>query len=67
MDGTFKSVPQWYQQLFTIYVFVAGNLVPGACCLCTGEILKRPDTCDFRLLPEYNFTGLLFLLLPGGT
>ncbi|KRZ01244.1 hypothetical protein T11_439 [Trichinella zimbabwensis] len=36
MDGTFKSVPQWYQQLFTIYVFVAGNLVPGVCCLCTG-------------------------------
>ncbi|XP_003376590.1 hypothetical protein Tsp_00796 [Trichinella spiralis] len=27
-DGTFKVVPQWYQQLFTIHVFVAGKLVP---------------------------------------
>ncbi|KRZ75676.1 hypothetical protein T10_5968, partial [Trichinella papuae] len=30
-------------------------------------ILKRPDTCDLGLLPEYNCTGLLFPLLPGGT
>ncbi|KRY29922.1 hypothetical protein T03_11516, partial [Trichinella britovi] len=27
MDGTFKIVPQWYQQLFTIHAFVAGKLV----------------------------------------
>ncbi|KRZ66472.1 hypothetical protein T10_8692, partial [Trichinella papuae] len=37
MDGTFNVVPQWYQQLFTIYVFVAGKLVPAVYCLCTGK------------------------------
>ncbi|KRY09650.1 hypothetical protein T12_14696 [Trichinella patagoniensis] len=37
MDGTFKVVPQWYQQLFTIYAFVAGKLVPAVYCLCTGK------------------------------
>ncbi|KRZ94638.1 hypothetical protein T08_9694 [Trichinella sp. T8] len=28
-DGTFKVLPQWYQQLFTIHAFVAGKLVPA--------------------------------------
>ncbi|XP_003369248.1 conserved hypothetical protein [Trichinella spiralis] len=37
MDGTFKVVPQWYQQLFTIHAFVAGKLVPAIYCLCTGK------------------------------
>ncbi|KRZ05321.1 PiggyBac transposable element-derived protein 3 [Trichinella zimbabwensis] len=37
MDGTFKIVPQWYQQLFTIHAFVAGKLVPAVYCLCTGK------------------------------
>ncbi|XP_003367923.1 conserved hypothetical protein, partial [Trichinella spiralis] len=37
MDGTFKIIPQWYQQLFTIHVFVAGKLVPAVYCLCTGK------------------------------
>ncbi|KRZ15331.1 hypothetical protein T11_6724 [Trichinella zimbabwensis] len=37
MDGTFKVVPQWYQQLFTIHAFVAGKLVPAVYCLCTGK------------------------------
>ncbi|KRY94013.1 hypothetical protein T11_2240, partial [Trichinella zimbabwensis] len=23
MDGTFKIVPEWYQQMFTIHVFIA--------------------------------------------
>ncbi|KRZ65818.1 hypothetical protein T10_8862 [Trichinella papuae] len=52
MDGTFKVVPQWYQQLFTIHAFVAGKLMPAVYCLCTG------------LLPEYAGTGLLLPLLP---
>ncbi|KRX61842.1 hypothetical protein T12_14812, partial [Trichinella patagoniensis] len=34
MDGTFKIVPQWYQQLFTIH---ARKLVPAVYCLCTGK------------------------------
>ncbi|KRY10849.1 hypothetical protein T12_11494 [Trichinella patagoniensis] len=34
MDGTFKIVPQWYQQLFTIH---ASKLVPAVYCLCTGK------------------------------
>ncbi|KRX21862.1 hypothetical protein T07_14581, partial [Trichinella nelsoni] len=25
MDGTFKIVPEWYQQMFTIHVFIAGG------------------------------------------
>ncbi|KRY22614.1 hypothetical protein T12_6157 [Trichinella patagoniensis] len=28
-NGTFKVLPQWYQQLFTIHAFVAGKLVPA--------------------------------------
>ncbi|KRZ75042.1 hypothetical protein T10_5513 [Trichinella papuae] len=35
MDGTFKVVPQWYQQLFTIHAFVAVlrvNLNPQTIC-----------------------------------
>ncbi|KRX14006.1 hypothetical protein T07_1503 [Trichinella nelsoni] len=36
MDGTFKIVPQWYQQLFTIHAFSDGKLVP-AICLCTDK------------------------------
>ncbi|KRY52797.1 hypothetical protein T03_5325 [Trichinella britovi] len=37
MDGTFKVVRQWYQQLFTIHAFAAGKLVPAVYCLCTGK------------------------------
>ncbi|KRZ84014.1 hypothetical protein T08_12659 [Trichinella sp. T8] len=37
MDGTFKIVPQWYQQLFTIHAFAAAKLVPAVCCLCTDK------------------------------
>ncbi|KRX25334.1 hypothetical protein T07_6165 [Trichinella nelsoni] len=37
MDGTFKVVRQWYQQLFTIHAFVAGKLVPAVYRLCTGK------------------------------
>ncbi|KRY99891.1 hypothetical protein T11_564 [Trichinella zimbabwensis] len=46
------SVPQWYQQLFTIYVFVAGNLVPG--------ILKRPDTTICGYFPNTILQGCYF-------
>ncbi|KRZ49156.1 hypothetical protein T02_11428 [Trichinella nativa] len=28
MDGTFKIVPEWYQQLFTIHVFKESKLIP---------------------------------------
>ncbi|KRY96809.1 hypothetical protein T11_16000 [Trichinella zimbabwensis] len=33
MDGTLKIVPEWYQQMFTIHVFIAGKLVPLVYCL----------------------------------
>ncbi|KRZ11529.1 hypothetical protein T11_15914 [Trichinella zimbabwensis] len=59
MDGTFKSVPQWYQQLFTIYVFVAGNLVPGVCCLCTGEVI---GTYGLILQALINKAAVLMIL-----
>ncbi|XP_003382009.1 conserved hypothetical protein [Trichinella spiralis] len=37
LDGTFKVVPQWYQQLLTIHAFLAGKLVPAVYCLCTDK------------------------------
>ncbi|XP_003382265.1 conserved hypothetical protein [Trichinella spiralis] len=37
MNGTFKIVPQWNQQLFTIHAFVAGKLLPAVYCLCMGK------------------------------
>ncbi|KRY37531.1 hypothetical protein T03_672 [Trichinella britovi] len=50
MDGTFKVVPQWYQQLFTIHAFVAGKLVPAVYCLCTGFfVTKLPRQFRVRL------------------
>ncbi|KRZ56922.1 hypothetical protein T02_1959 [Trichinella nativa] len=50
MDGIFKIVPQWYQQLFTIHAFVAGKLVPAVYCLCTGK-----DIATYR----YIFQALI--------
>ncbi|KRX31788.1 hypothetical protein T05_6860, partial [Trichinella murrelli] len=32
-DGTFKIVPSWYQQLFTLHVFLRGKLLPVVYCL----------------------------------
>ncbi|KRY28057.1 hypothetical protein T01_8255, partial [Trichinella spiralis] len=32
-DGTFKIVPCWYQQLFTLHVFLRGKLLPVVYCL----------------------------------
>ncbi|KRY99416.1 hypothetical protein T11_13854 [Trichinella zimbabwensis] len=45
MDGTFKVVPQWYQQLFTIHAFVADKLVPAVYCLCTGKDIGTYGCC----------------------
>ncbi|KRY81771.1 hypothetical protein T4D_12987 [Trichinella pseudospiralis] len=33
VDGTFKIVPSWYQQLFTLNVFMKGKLLPVLYCL----------------------------------
>ncbi|KRX18790.1 hypothetical protein T07_6445 [Trichinella nelsoni] len=43
MDGTFKVVPEWYQQLFVISAFLAGKLVPAVYCLCTEMSLTGSD------------------------
>ncbi|KRZ22465.1 hypothetical protein T4B_10483 [Trichinella pseudospiralis] len=72
MDGTFKVVPQWCRQLFTIHDFMAHKLVPVDYCLCTGKdigtrVRNSPDTSDSVLLYEYKGTELLFPLLQGGT
>ncbi|KRY45377.1 hypothetical protein T03_4011 [Trichinella britovi] len=32
-DGKFKIVPSWYQQLFTLHVFLRGKLLPVVYCL----------------------------------
>ncbi|KRY42396.1 hypothetical protein T01_13651 [Trichinella spiralis] len=60
MDGTFKIVPEWYQQMFTIHVFIADKLVPLVYCLTVHKDLStyrgsvgggpsvannRPDPC----------------------
>ncbi|KRX99734.1 hypothetical protein T12_5940 [Trichinella patagoniensis] len=37
MDGTFKIVPHWYEQLFTIHLFATAKLVPAVYCLCTDK------------------------------
>ncbi|KRY71203.1 hypothetical protein T4A_1109 [Trichinella pseudospiralis] len=37
MVGTFKVVPQWYQQLFNVHDFLVGKLGPAVYCLCTGK------------------------------
>ncbi|KRX73571.1 hypothetical protein T4E_9206, partial [Trichinella pseudospiralis] len=46
MGGTFKVVPQWYQQLFTIHVFGAA-LISRTAAL---EVSLNPDTiiCNFE-------------------
>ncbi|XP_003366967.1 conserved hypothetical protein [Trichinella spiralis] len=33
MDATFKIVPEWYHQMFTIHVFKEGKLIPLVYCL----------------------------------
>ncbi|KRY24215.1 hypothetical protein T03_12988 [Trichinella britovi] len=53
LDGTFKVVPQWYQQLFTIHAFLAGKLVPAIYCLCTD---KNIATYGF-ILSKSGITG----------
>ncbi|KRX38082.1 hypothetical protein T05_13108 [Trichinella murrelli] len=61
MDGTFKIVPEWYQQMFTIHVFIAGAV--------TLRIAFQPQTiiCDFEtaLIPALGpHIGLFLPLLP---
>ncbi|KRY49039.1 hypothetical protein T03_1234 [Trichinella britovi] len=61
MDGTFKIVPEWYQQMFTIHVFIAGAVAL--------RIAFQPQTiiCDFEtaLIPALSpHTGLFLPLLP---
>ncbi|KRX49799.1 hypothetical protein T05_7326 [Trichinella murrelli] len=53
LDGTFKIVPQWYQQLFTIHAFLAGKLVLAVYCLCTD---KDIPTYGF-ILSKSGITG----------
>ncbi|KRX68178.1 PiggyBac transposable element-derived protein 3, partial [Trichinella sp. T9] len=65
MDGTFKIVPQWYQQLFTIHAFAAGKLVPAVYCLCTDKdigtygfksqaLISRAAALEVDLNPDTN-------------
>ncbi|KRZ00590.1 hypothetical protein T11_839 [Trichinella zimbabwensis] len=75
MDGTFKVVPQWYQQLFTIHVFVAGKLVPAVYCLCTGKdigtyryvsqaLLNKAAVLRLNLNPETIICDFETALIP---
>ncbi|KRX34248.1 hypothetical protein T09_8281, partial [Trichinella sp. T9] len=75
MDGTFKIVPQWYQQLFTIHAFAAAKLVPAVCCLCTDKdigtygfksqaIISRAAALEVDLNPDTNICDFETALIP---
>ncbi|KRZ02337.1 hypothetical protein T11_2656 [Trichinella zimbabwensis] len=71
MDGTFKIVPEWYQQMFTIhhtYCEIFDNLISKATAL---GVVLQPQTviCDFEtalihavqgLFPGVNIQGCYF-------
>ncbi|KRX33130.1 hypothetical protein T05_6948, partial [Trichinella murrelli] len=74
MDGTFKIVPHWYEQLFTIHAFVAGKLVP-AVCLCTDKdivtygfksqaLISRAAALEVDLNPETIICDFETALIP---
>lgn len=53
VDGTFKIVPQPFEQLFTIGYLVEGRMFPAFYCLLTN---KRTET--YRLVFDYLFSQL---------
>ncbi|KRY23978.1 hypothetical protein T12_2300 [Trichinella patagoniensis] len=63
IDGTFKIVLEWYQQLFTIHVFKKSKLIPLVYTAALGVVLQ-PQTiiCDFEtaLIPavQGSFPGV---------
>ncbi|KRZ50731.1 hypothetical protein T02_9965, partial [Trichinella nativa] len=81
MDGTFKVVPYWYEQLFTIHAFAAGKLVPAVCCLCTDKdigtyefisqaLISRAAALEVDLNPDTiicDFETALIPAIQGGT
>ncbi|KRX95626.1 hypothetical protein T4E_10842, partial [Trichinella pseudospiralis] len=51
MDGTFKVVPQWCRQLFTIHDIVADNLVPpviNKAAVLAVDLQPQTIICDFE-------------------
>ncbi|KRX72196.1 hypothetical protein T06_16990 [Trichinella sp. T6] len=75
MDGTFKIVPQWYQQLFTIHSFAAAKLVPAVCCLCTDKdigtygfkfqaLISRAAALEVGFNPDTNICDFETALIP---
>ncbi|KRY65178.1 Retrovirus-related Pol polyprotein from transposon TNT 1-94 [Trichinella pseudospiralis] len=41
MDGTFKIIPHWYQQLFTIHAIAPGKLMSEVYCPCTAKHIDK--------------------------
>ncbi|KRZ53696.1 hypothetical protein T02_3509 [Trichinella nativa] len=75
MDGTFKIVPHWYEQLFTIHAFAAGKLVPAVYCLCTDKdigtygfksqaLIIRAAALEVDLNPDTNICDFETALIP---
>ncbi|KRY15353.1 hypothetical protein T12_7405, partial [Trichinella patagoniensis] len=75
MDGTFKIVPHWYEQLFTIHAFAAGKLVPAVYCLCTDKdigtygfksqaLISRAAALEVDLNPDTNICDFETALIP---
>ncbi|KRY10344.1 hypothetical protein T03_1736, partial [Trichinella britovi] len=73
-DGTFKIVPSWYQQLFTLHVFLRRKLLPVVYCLTVRKDLptysrifkysipKRknlPSKLILRNFPDHDFSRQL--------
>ncbi|KRX85501.1 hypothetical protein T06_519 [Trichinella sp. T6] len=63
MDGTFKIVPEWYQQMFTIHGFIAGGSVGGG----PTAANNRPDPCTAGDISAGQYTRLLFPFLPSSS
>ncbi|KRX33011.1 hypothetical protein T05_9331 [Trichinella murrelli] len=62
-DGTFKIVPSWYQQLFTLHVFLRRKLLPVVYCLTVRKDLPTPDHDFSRQLSQHPGAGLFLPLL----
>ncbi|KRY12711.1 hypothetical protein T12_1275 [Trichinella patagoniensis] len=61
MDGTFKIVPEWYQQMFTIHVFIAGKLVPLVYCLTVHKNLSTYREIFDNLILKAAALGVVLL------
>ncbi|KRZ15215.1 hypothetical protein T11_9568 [Trichinella zimbabwensis] len=58
-DGTFKIVPSWYQQLFTLHVFMRVKLLPVVYCLTVKKDLPTYSWIFEVLHPKAEASNLI--------